>query len=331
MTAEHLMADTSLSTVDSADGTLGVSNSEIQTFKQCRRKWYIQYYLKYRPRKTEIVSARALGTRVHAALEHYYRDGVPLLETHSKLLAEDRLTLESQGMDPAELDNDGDLGHVMLEGYEQWVAEEGLDANLEIISVEEMMSLPVETAYGTVNLVGKLDLRVRNLATGARRVLDFKTAQAFSNFTAISHIAEQLPTYTILDRATHEASGDTDYVEGGIYRILRKVKRGPRANPPFYGEFEIRHNEFHLRSVWTRITGIISDMMRTRKALDEGANHLFVVYPTPDRSCSWKCEAYSICPLFDDGSDFRGMLEEDFERSDPYAYYGSKPEEEHDV
>jgi hypothetical protein len=190
-----------------------------------------------------------------------------------------------------------------------------------------MMKVPVDTLYGRANLIGKLDLRVRDLASGARRVLDFKTAAAFSNFTATAHIGEQLPTYMILDRATHAAKDDSDFVEGGIYRILRKVKRGPKANPPFYGEFKISYNEFQLRSVWTRLTGTLTEMLRLRQALDDGANHQFVAYPSPDRSCSWKCDAYSICPLFDDGSDFRGMLLDEFEQVDPYAYYGLEPED----
>lgn len=323
----HLDRPEIVSSVDDPDGTLGISNSEIQTFKQCRRKWYIGYYLKYRPRRSEVVSPRALGTRIHKTLEDYYAEDVPLLETHSRLVAEDRALLESQGQDPDDLNDDAELGAIMLEGYQQWVEEDGLDANLEILSVEEMMKVPIETYYGTANLIGKLDLRVRNLITGARSVLDFKTAMAFSNFTSIAHIAEQLPTYMILDRATHESKGDSDYVEGGIYRILRKVKRGPRATPPFFGEFDVRYNEFQLRSVWTRLTGTFTEMLRTRKALDEGGNHLFLAYPTPDRSCSWKCDAYAICPLFDDGSDFRGMLEEEFEQVDPYAYYGIAPED----
>jgi hypothetical protein len=322
----HLDPPALVSSVDDSDGTIGISNSEIQTFKQCRRKWYIGYYLKFRPRRSEVVSPRALGTRVHKALEEYYANDIPLLDTHAALIREDRALLESQGQDASELDNDAELGSIMLDGYRVWVEEEGLDANLEILSVEEMMKTPVETYYGTANLIGKLDLRVRNLLTGARSVLDFKTAMAFSNFTGTAHIAEQLPTYMILDRATHEAKGDSDYVEGGIYRILRKVKRGPRATPPFYGEFEVRYNEFQLRSVWTRLTGTFTEMLRTRKALNEGGNHLFLAYPSPDSSCSWKCDAYTICPLFDDGSDFRGMLDDEFEQVDPYAYYGLTPE-----
>jgi CRISPR/Cas system-associated exonuclease Cas4 (RecB family) len=110
----ELIAPPIVSAVDDTDGTIGISNSEIQTFKQCKRKWYITYYLKFRPRKSEIVSARALGTRVHKVLEDYYRDGVPLLETHERLVIEDRAILESQGQDGSDLDNDAELGQIML-------------------------------------------------------------------------------------------------------------------------------------------------------------------------------------------------------------------------
>ncbi len=35
-----------------------VSNSEIQTFKDCRRKWYFNYYRQLSPKKIRVASPR---------------------------------------------------------------------------------------------------------------------------------------------------------------------------------------------------------------------------------------------------------------------------------
>ena len=67
-----------------------ISNSEIQTFKDCRRKWWLSYYRRLRPRTESKTGALALGSRIHQALDDYYSKGIPLLEAHSALIAKDK-------------------------------------------------------------------------------------------------------------------------------------------------------------------------------------------------------------------------------------------------
>ena len=50
-----------------------VSNSEIQTFKQCRRKWWLQWYRGLASRQTEVQGVRSTGTRLHIGLDAYYQ------------------------------------------------------------------------------------------------------------------------------------------------------------------------------------------------------------------------------------------------------------------
>jgi hypothetical protein len=299
---------------------VSVSNSEIQTFKSCRRKWWLSYYLKYKPREKSFVGALPLGSRVHKALELHYKNGDDLLSAHAALVEVDRMGMEMAGVDSSTLDSDADLGRLMLEGYQEWVATEGLDANLEVISVEEILRMPTVVPEGEIEVIGKIDLRVRNLFDGTRSVLDFKTAQAFETFTTTAHLSEQLLTYMVLDHLNTPEADDTR-IGGGIYRILKKVKRGPRAVPPFYLEVPIRHNTFTLRAFWKRLHGLLNDMLRVRKALDEGHDPLEVVYPNPSADCRWKCPFFALCPMFDDGAGAGTMLDELYEIGDPYAYY----------
>jgi hypothetical protein len=130
---------------------------------------------------------------------------------------------------------------------------------------------------------------------------------------------EQNMTYILLEMLK---DGEENRSEGGLFTLFKKVKRTAAAKPPFYDQIEVRQNIFTMRSFWDRIHGTIADMMRVRKALDDGENHASVAYPTPTRDCKWKCQFVSICTMFDDGSSAEQALAEMFEEADPYEYYG---------
>jgi hypothetical protein len=273
------------------------------------------------PRQKTYTGPLALGTRIHAALDEYYAQGVPLLVAHAELVAADRLILDSDSRDSSSLDAEADLGRIMLEGYLQWVEDEGIDSELEIVSTEEKISVPLFN--GEVELQGKLDMRVRRKIDGVRMFRDFKTVGgSLSNFANLAPMNEQVLTYMLLESMKE---GEENRSEGGIFTMLKKVKRTAKATPPFYDQIEVRHNIFTMRSFWNRIHGVITDLMRTRKALDDGEAASLVAYPSPSRDCKWKCQFFSICTMFDDGSSAEQALTEMFEERDPYSYYNSDP------
>jgi hypothetical protein len=251
-------------------------------------------------------------------LDQYYTSGAPLLAVHSKLIEADRELISASFRDPSELDAEADLGRIMLEGYLQWVEEEGIDNELEMISTEEVLNMPMFD--GAVELQGKIDMRVRRKGDGVRMFRDFKTVGGtFTNFSATAHMNEQILTYMLLEQHNN---GVGERSEGGLFTLLKKVKRTANAKPPFYEQFEVRHNIFFLRSFWQRIHATVTDLMRVKTALDEGTAHQAVAYPRPSNDCTWKCPFYSICPMFDDGSAVEQAIEEMYQVSDPYAYYG---------
>lgn len=298
-------------------GPVRISNSEIQTFKDCRRKWWLSYYRRLQPHTQNFTGALALGSRIHEALDMYYSKEIPLLEAHAQLVLKDKHTLLEQFRDTMDLDSEAELGRIMLEGYLEWVNENGIDAELEMISTEEIISMPMFD--GAVELQGKLDMRVRRKGDGVRMFRDFKTVGgSFTEFASLAHMNEQILTYMILETAQNK---EGERCEGGIFTMLKKVKRTANAKPPFYEQMEVRHNQFALRSFWNRLHGAVGDMMSTRKALDEGVDVNFVAYPRPSRDCKWKCQFFAICPLFDDGSAAEQAISELYVVDDPYAYY----------
>ena len=65
------------------------------------------------------------------------------------------------------------------------------------------------------------------------------------------------------------------------------------------------------------------EIVDARNKLDSGANHHEVVYPRPSRDCSWKCDFFAICKMFDDGSNIDGLIREYYEEADPDERYGN--------
>ena len=117
-----------------------ISNSEIQTFKDCRRRWWFSYYRRLKPKQQEFTGALALGSRIHEAMDRYYSSDMELdlLEIHSELVATDRKILMDAYRDTSDLESEAELGHIMLAGYLEWVEDEGIDVELERISNEEV-------------------------------------------------------------------------------------------------------------------------------------------------------------------------------------------------
>jgi CRISPR/Cas system-associated exonuclease Cas4 (RecB family) len=299
-----------------------ISKSEIQTFKDCRRRWWFTYYRRLRPKVEEYTGALALGSRIHEALDRYYSTGQNLLEAHADLVREDMKKMNDSYRDTSNLETEAELGRVMLEGYLEWVEMNGIDAELEKISTEEIIERPMMD--GRVILQGKIDMRVRRKIDGARMFRDFKTVGgSFADFGSISHMNEQVLTYMVLEEAQNQEGERSD---GAIFTMLRKVKRGAYAKPPFYDQIEVRHNKFTLRSFYERLEGTLDDILRVRDALDAGESHYKHAYPRPTRDCKWKCQFFAICPLVDDGSAAEAAISDAFEVADPYGYYGIEKE-----
>jgi RecB family exonuclease len=302
-----------------------LSNSEIQVFKDCRRKWWLNYYRRLQPRQKQYTGALALGSRIHEALDQYYSSDmtVDLLEVHSKLVAKDMEALQAEFRDTYNLEAEAELGRIMLEGYLQWMDEEGIDSNLEKISNEEVITMPLFD--GDVILQGKIDMRVRRKNDGVRMFRDFKTVGgSFSDFSSQAQMNEQILTYMLLESGQNKDANER--AEGGIFTMLKKVKRTANAKPPFYEQIEVRHNVFTMRSFWQRIHGTISDLLAVKKGLDDGGDPNYLAYPRPTKDCKWKCQFYTVCPLIDDGSAAEAAISEMYAVADPYGYYGDTQE-----
>lgn len=301
-----------------------VSNSEISTFKRCRRKWYGLFYRRLRLKRESPVGAPYLGTLVHGGLRAYYEDKIPWTDWLDARIA---AQLEDYPDEEKGIVDQAELASLMLEGYFDWLEETGADAEYTLIGAERTLDVPFTRAISIpldeeLVISGKLDRVIERRTDGARLYVDDKTVGSLNDLPKNAQRAEQFLMYDLLQYVLALESGEEfQRTDGGIYNMLRKVKRTVRAKPPFYGRHEVRHNVQELRSFWIRLVGEIEEIVRLRQRLDAGADHRHVAYPTPTRDCSWDCPLVHICTMFDDGSDVERAIEQLYEEYDPYERY----------
>lgn len=299
-----------------------ISNSEIQAFKRCRRKWWLGHHRALGPVIEQRTGPLALGDRVHQAMVQLYTDG-SWRQLLDQLYDKDVQT-EAAMTDPEEhkkLTNDHELAVLMLAGYEQWLEEEGVDADLEILQTECKLEMPLVTPLGQVRVAGKLDQRGIRRSDGARAFRDFKTVAEFTTPAKTVDRDEQMTTYMVLEHALQGVDPDAPRFDAALYTMLRKVKRTAAAKPPFYKQLEVRHGLVELRVVYRRLQEEVNEILRLEQRLNAGEDPVVVAYPSPKSTCSWDCEFFTVCPMFDRNEDPETYIADFFHHVDPYQRY----------
>lgn len=318
-----------------------LTNSEVATWQRCRRKWWLTFYRRLIYGQVDYFGARSIGNRVHRALEIFYRDGtdaraaleaaieadwqaiVTQVNEHGVPGHEDTLLAELAGR----FQDATQLERAMVEGYVQWLEETGADANYKVVGAEQVVSgvLRGEVAGEPVEVMvtGKMDARLERLSDGARLFMDHKTVDQFTAARKVLHLDAQILHYHLLEWL---ATQGESYCQGALYNMLRKVKRTAQAKPPFYERVEVHRNAHEVESYRQRLLGAARDIQRVTRELDAGAAHLQVVYPNPTKACSWDCDYFLICPLFDDGSRVEDAIASMYREGDPLERYSKDQE-----
>ena len=107
---------------------LKVSNSEIQTFKDCRRKWYLTYYreLAMKRANDSPVGPLQLGTKIHNVLELLYSENANPITVLDEMYDEDLAIAEGQPnfeQVGVEIKKERDLARIMIQGFMDWREE----------------------------------------------------------------------------------------------------------------------------------------------------------------------------------------------------------------
>lgn len=318
--AAELLGDALL---NEEDGVYRVSNSELQTFKRCRRKWWLGWYRRLMLQTEDFTSVRATGTRVHRALSYWYvPDGEKRVDPRDALervivddwtkvarLAQERHTSDEQLSELAvEFAQATNLERAMVEGYVQWLEETGADAELRITASETPLVVDQVLDMGPnynheerpIQFIGLLDVRATRVTDKVNLFIDHKTVGDLGAPVVTLPQNEQMLHYHLMEFLSLD---DSDVrCDGALYNMLRRVKRSARAKPPFYDRIEVRHNKFELESYRRRALAATREIQVVIDRLERGEEHLDVVYPTPNPECRWSCDFFAVCNLLDDGS-----------------------------
>ena len=313
-------------------GNTVASFSDLGTFGQCRRRWWLQTYRRLRRIDEPPTGPLPFGSRIHSALEAFY-DGT----VESPVIAWDALMQHEYAVAAANgnpfiepLDKESKLGHRMMEGYLEWLEAEGEDAYWDTIGVEQAFSheLPMTVDIDgvphevTILVRGKLDRRLRRKSDGAVYVNDFKTAGNFGEPTMLTLWKSPQPRiYTRLLKAQDPASD----VRGVVYTLLRKVLRTPTAKPPFYKRVTIDVNAAEQEAYDARMEGAVESLVRVRIKLDQGADPRKTAYFQPGWWCA-TCPFRLPCDLMQNTPQgAEDMLADLYTEGDPWARYLADP------
>lgn len=314
------------------EGVRRVTNSELQTFKHCRRRWWLSWYRGLRLLAEPPGGPKGIGTWVHEALAKWY---VPEGQTpedprlaYNELVSVAELELlqatahlpdTDVATKVADFQKDADMGRAMVEGYVKWLAETGADVGLTVVAPEQVLSTLLEcSAKLTVRLQGRLDVRLRRDTDLVQLFMDHKTVGNFMDPARRLPMDEQMKTYLLLEQAHAEGAS---YVDGALYNLLRRVKRTGTAKPPFYQRLEVRHNPTTVATFRERLRGQALTIDLVEQSLDQGVDHHLIAYPSPSARCTWGCEFSAVCPMFDDGSRAEDFIAEHYVVINPLDRY----------
>lgn len=234
--------------------------SDVKAFRQCRRKWSWSSPLRDNLEPMVIYAPFFTGRAIHAALEFFYRDGVPFNKTVDTFLNSEEVNMDQlEALWPMEekaLDEQIFLIRQLIDHYALWTAQDRSkysDANLEFISLEEQFELPMPLPGGgfhdTITIGGRLDGMVKHKDTGKLWIWETKTAKAIGGLVNTLSNDEQCGLYIY---AARQMWGDE--VEGMLYNVIGKT---PPAQPKVLDSGLLSQNKqantssfFFLRAVW---------------------------------------------------------------------------------
>jgi PD-(D/E)XK nuclease superfamily len=297
--------------------TLQLSHSELRTWRTCHRKWYLQNYLEWGPGPDDApVGAASLGTRVHLALEGHYGHGLAPLAVLDYLYQE----VANERPDYSEeIRKEHEYATLMVEGYLQWSAEEGVDAGYRVLATETEEAQGVTLPGGQMVIFrGKLDQIVEREIDGAILFRDWKTVGSLTKANLLI-LDTQMRFYAMLQAL--EAKDGGLRADGGLYTMLLRSKRTERAKGPFYQQVEVHLNHHDLNSMWLHSRAVAQEIVNARERLDNGEDHREIVYASPGDHCRYACPFVNVCPLLDDGARWQDALAANFQHCDANARY----------
>lgn len=280
-----------------SDTPVIITHSDIKNFLDCRRKWYYDYVLDFRPAE-KLTGPLALGTRVHSALEALYlgetTDPVAWIDQKGREdLANLDVNPDTKPWDYDQMYEDMIIGRNCATLYMEWLAESNADANYRTVSVEEKVEVPI--LDGRAILRGKVDLLQEDVTSGLLCSNDFKTYARDDGLRDQLERSYQHWCYLIALQHVYPER----IVECAQYTLLRKVKKIPAVAPksPLIQRFTVPATRRSIGAKKAQIERIALEMLNLRDKTDPA-----VFYPSPGKPCTW-CDYKAPCDIADESTE----------------------------
>jgi hypothetical protein len=293
-----------------------VSQSEAKTWHKCKRSWYLSYIRNFRAIEMS-PGPMSLGQYVHTGMEHIDLDhedeigGAEGWKAAIKEMVEADL-LKVNELNHPEIHKQHDFAQIIVEGLAEWVIAEGINVGVKVLSREKQIAVDM----GAYVLMGKLDEMIE-LANGEIMLRDWKTAASFKSIFELSDIDLQFRTYSMM---LQEIYGYENPVQGE-WVVARKVKRTPRATPPFFDRKRTSYNAFNIEATKRYWDATMYSMMHYIEQYETGNYHVDMLFPpNPSFDCA-RCFHRLICPMMDDGSAWEEFAEAVYEIKSPNERY----------
>jgi len=300
-----------------APGVTGivVTHSDIKNFLLCRRRWYWDYIQDFRKPESP-VGPLALGTRVHEALEHYYRGRGDALERFEELARRDIEAVDRDDTPPwvvEQLYKDIVVGRNCVKGHQQWLEDTGADENFDIVGAELTVTAPL--LEGRVQIQGKVDVLFRRRDNGFLVVNDLKTDGGRPGTREQLERSWQHHIYLIALRLMEPEA----IVGEAYYTVIRKLSRPSSATRPMVERWRVPGTTRMAAGKQRQLEAICAEMLRTMEQIEtEGLAHAF---PSPNHECQW-CPYKQPCEVVDESVEAaRAMLDREFVRGGRHDRY----------
>lgn len=271
--------------------------SQISDYRTCPRLYYFKNVEKLAP-KTESTKL-VVGKAVHRGIAAYY-SGEDALEVYENWVDENVVNAD------LELVKQIDLGRKLLEAYIDFAIQKD---NFDPVAVEQQFAVPLWRPHYKgfrkvkgVAYVGRFDGIVRDYY-GKLWLLEHKTCSSFPSDIEL-RLNEQAGYYLLAARQVFD-----EPVVGIIYNLIRKVDPD-KAKSPVIERRRVTRTENELMSLVGRLYRAYRDIIRD-KNFD----------PHPGMHCNWKCPYPQLCMGLEDNIDITPLKEELFEIREPYETY----------
>lgn len=285
---------------EAEEGDIVITHSELDAYRQCPLKWFLAYNQRWTKQERPDDHPLTKGILWHEVMDVHYtglkniQDGVWAEQQGLDQIARDVSALLWDGPEQTELQK---LVWWMYQGH---LAKYGRDEQWEILAVEVKFQARLQDPSGVksrILLKGKLDLVVRDRATGKIWIVDHKSGQNLPDQMELD-ISDQFSLYSWLLRQAgipvigviHSANrtmmnkGDDPANWDGDKPLISNIKRQTleqrlRRTLINFGDSEL---DAIARDAWAVAAN----------AYPEHADfERLPMYSSPDpRNCGWKCD-----------------------------------------